>query len=452
MDEVDAWVEEQAESRRIGKREFLRKMRLAWTPCFDGCCAQFLADGDYVWDEFQDEYSFRSGCRFGKKCRYAHPCVTISFDGVATATISHGFDKFRTACMEADAWPHSEFEYRSDEGTTVRELRTRLLTKLQRHLVKVAPGALEASDAKYLADQATSQQTEEAPQLREPFTRFGEVVTALGLRCDLLTLYHLRQVSIDARDAARGAATYRLRRATFRVHPLVDGTCRTGECATDGLIGDSEVESIDGDMYDGGFGVTLYARKTKPIPLAFRRWTGTGAGVFAPKSNDALFHWESRRLWEETEEYRGQQLKVFWLPAPEDGVVPRQRRNMYEDRLPDLGILVAKIRLGRVPETGTKTTRSGVAVRYDVVEAYADGDESDEDSHLAFRGRARVVEMALEFGTLVAHAATPANPDVRSLNTKLRQDQQVRPLDDEEWAYIKSVDQARDGRIRVPQL
>jgi len=445
MDEVDVWVEEQAGLRRAGKRKFLREMESEWTParCFRGCCAQFLADGNNQFDEFQDEYSFRNGCAFGKKCRYAHPCVTISFvAGVATVTLSRAFDKFTKACLEADAWPHSEREYRS-EGT-VRELRTRLQNKLARHLVKVAPGALEATDAKYAADQqARCTTTPEAP--RRPFVRFGEVATAVALRCDLLSLYHLRQVSIDARNAARAAAKLRLRRATFRVHPLVDGTCWSD---TGPLEGDSEVESIGEVVGFGGAAyetVTSYDR-TERIPLAFRRSTSTGAGVFAPaESNDALFHWQSQTFsWFRNVpegDYVGQQLKVFWLPAPEDGVAPPSRFDVDERRLPDLGILVAKIRLGVLPETGTQSrVDRGVAVRYEVVEACEDQDE--ERDVYSCRGRARVLDIALDFGTLVAHAATDANPDVRNIIDGFRQAQRERPLLPEETAFMRSVDQA----------
>ena len=119
------------------------------------CCVKYVADGNYKWKEYEDEYSFRKGCDKGARCGYDHPRLTVSFDVVAASTIltlSHPLGPFVDACVAAGGVAcgvtGADVATRFEVPCFARECITSLRRSLVRnsHLVHVAPGALEASD------------------------------------------------------------------------------------------------------------------------------------------------------------------------------------------------------------------------------------------------------------------------------------------------------------------
>jgi len=118
-------------------------------------CVKWLADGNYTPNEWDyDPYgSFRDGCM--GNCGREHPRLVLSFDAATkttVATVTHPEllpfqNYFEERVNEETAWVRDRSSY--DLNGFIRENLTNLRTQRHfgRHLVSVADGALEASDA-----------------------------------------------------------------------------------------------------------------------------------------------------------------------------------------------------------------------------------------------------------------------------------------------------------------
>lgn len=135
MDEVFAWVADQRDRNRSGFYRFLEQQRNRWMPnhVFNRCCVKWLVDGNYTWDEFQDEYSFCNGCQ--GNCGREHPRIVLDFDvarKVTTATLSHPelapFQRYFQECVNQEtAWVRDRSSY--ELNGFIRENQTKLRTQ-----------------------------------------------------------------------------------------------------------------------------------------------------------------------------------------------------------------------------------------------------------------------------------------------------------------------------------
>ena len=148
----------------------------------------------------------------------------------------------------------------------------------------------------------------------------------------------------------------------------------------EGMDGDSETE--EGACTDSS---TKYAA-CPAVALRYDR----ASGEFVPAAGDAdaEFTWsatyamageyhEENELRNDSDSvgtYAGQRLRVYWRPAPEDGVELPPRRDRYQSPLPSRGVRDAWIDI----YPGGRGVQSHGGLRYNVLE-YVDDEERDED-------------------------------------------------------------------------
>ena len=177
-------------------------------------------------------------------------------------------------------------------------------------------------------------------------------------RVDLITLVSLGFVSTAGRRAAAAELRERLKRGVFVAVPLVDGVEGTHvvhECSY--RADDSETESVTPDedswaLVGRGEHVCSVTRYDRCAPIALTWQDGllrVSAGA------DGTFQWRGEALsvggaspWGDVDPadqvYRGQKVRVYWTPTPEDGVDVVQ---WYGRSLPPgrAGMMFAQIRL-----------------------------------------------------------------------------------------------------------
>jgi hypothetical protein len=474
MDEVFAWVEDQRDRNRNDFYRFLEQQRNRWMPnhVFNRCCVKWLVDGNYTWDEFQDEYSFRNGCQ--GNCGREHPRIVLDFDvtrKVTTATLSHPelapFQRyFQERVNQETAWVRDRSSY--ELNGFIRENQTKLRTQqyFGSHLVTVANGALEASDA------AQREQLEEARPAKRPKTSSATDVDvlekamtivlrdkSLGEELDLFSLYCLRQTSRFFRSMAMEIATSRLKAAKFYIIPLTDGMEKSGDML-DGF-NDESWEITD----DYGLSAVQYHRcanvafKTSSPAEDSIEENRLGGASFVPSDMEsAEFKWDSGYLYDNADEddsykkppesYCGQKLRVFWRPETVDGVEekPRLDTDMHDRPLPSLGVEIAKFEIGDAPKTGlnVRTSRTGVTVEFEVLESLEetgmglDEDEPEEEC-TCYSGRARIVKLKVDFGALVRQHALQLFRNTRREHARIERE---RPLKASEVAHLQLIEAA----------
>ena len=222
----------------------------------------------------------------------------------------------------------------------------------------------------------------------------------LAERLDLLALITMAFVSKAGNRAVVAELRERLKRGRFVVVPLVDGTT-TFPVLDSGYCGDdSETESVhahsdtdddrDSDAEpdeEDDYTITHYDC-CPPITLAWEDGMLRG-----PDGADGTFRWHGmasvRHKRDPYSEYRGQKLKVYWTPAPEDGV---DFRSYGERAIRRGGIDLAEIRIDE------ERPANGERVGYDHYSAhYGDG--------------SRRISLRYEIMEQVGGESTPASAD-----------------------------------------
>ena len=238
------------------------------------------------------------------------------------------------------------------------------------------------SDAALVAATEAAEQAERARQARRRpmrVDRLAQVAKLLVPELDIIALEKFRRLSRDARDCATEEHERRNPRRSFAVLPLVLGWCSRDMAMGDGMDGDSETE--EGACTDSA---TKYAA-CPAVALRYDR----ASGEFVPAAGDAdaEFTWsatyamageyhedELRNDSDSVGTYAGQRLRVYWRPAPEDGVELPPRRDRYQSPLPSRGVRDAWIDFG----PGGSGVQSHQGLRYNVLE-YVDDELRDED-------------------------------------------------------------------------
>ena len=241
----------------------------------------------------------------------------------------------------------------------------------------------EDSDEALVAATEAAEQAERARQARRRpmrVDRLAQVAKILVLELDIIALEKFRRLSRDARDCATEEHERRNPRRSFAVLPLVLGWCSRDMACGEGMDGDSETEEVAcGDW------PTKYAA-CPAVALRYDR----ASGEFVPAAGDAdaEFTWsatyamageyhEENELRNESDSvgtYAGQRLRVYWRPAPEDGVELPPRWDRYQSPLPSRGVRDAWIDFG----PGGRGVQSHQGLRYNVLE-YVDDELRDED-------------------------------------------------------------------------
>ena len=253
------------------------------------------------------------------------------------------------------------------------------------------------SDAALVAATEAAEQAERARQARRRpmrVDRLAQVAKLLVPELDIIALEKFRRLSRDARDCATEEHERRNPRRSFAVLPLVLGWCSRDMACGEGMDGDSETEEVAcGDW------PTKYAA-CPAVALRYDR----ASGEFVPAAGDAdaEFTWsatyamageyhedELRNDSDSVGTYAGQRLRVYWRPAPEDGVELPPRRDRYQSPLPSRGVRDAWIDFG----PGGSGVQSHQGLRYNVLEDVDDElrDEDDEwNGTRTVSGRVRV--------------------------------------------------------------
>ena len=239
------------------------------------------------------------------------------------------------------------------------------------------------SDAALVAATEAAEQAERARQARRRPMRVDRLAQGAKLlvpELDIIALEKFRRLSRDARDCATEEHERRNPRRSFAVLPLVLGWCSRDMACGEGMDGDSETEEVAcGDW------PTKYAA-CPAVALRYDR----ASGEFVPAAGDAdaEFTWsatyamageyhEENELRNESDSvgtYAGQRLRVYWRPAPEDGVELPPRRDRYQSPLPSRGVRDTWIDF----DPGGSGVQSHQGLRYNVLEA-VDDEERDED-------------------------------------------------------------------------
>ena len=134
--------------------------------------------------------------------------------------------------------------------------------------------------------------------------------------------------------------------------------------------------------------------------VALRYDRASGEFVPAAGDTDAEFTWSATYAISEDENemrddcgsvgtYAGQRLRVYWRPAPEDGVELPPRRDRYQSPLPSRGVRDAWIDFG----PGGSGVQSHQGLRYNVLEDVDDRERDEDDEWNGTRtvsGRVRV--------------------------------------------------------------
>ena len=247
-------------------------------------------------------------------------------------------------------------------------------------------------------------------------------IQPLAERLDLITLISMAFVSKANKGAVAAELRERLKRGVFFVLPLVDGDIRTLELERDYRADDSETESVNDygdDECDLGddeamFSVTRYDR-CAPITLTWK-----DGMLRVPDGEDGTFQWHGQGMMLysrrpdriDAEDYCGQKLRVYWTPAPEDGVDVVQ---WYGSRGPRgrTGIKFAEIRIekewpalgehvGYDPDYGNVARRN--SLRYEIMEE-SDDESDSSDSEKDKPVTARIVSFQVKARQLVWCAA-----------------------------------------------
>ena len=241
----------------------------------------------------------------------------------------------------------------------------------------------EDSDEALVAATEAAERAERARQARRRpmrVDRLAQVAKLLVPELDIIALEKFRRLSRDARDCATEEHERRNPRRSFAVLPLVLGWCSRDMACGEGMDGDSETEEVAcGDW------PTKYAA-CPAVALRYDR----ASGEFVPAAGDAdaEFTWsatyamageyhEENELRNDSDSvgtYAGQRLRVYWRPAPEDGVELPPRRDRYQSPLPSRGVRDAWIDFG----PGGSGVQSHQGLRYNVLE-YVDDELRDED-------------------------------------------------------------------------
>ena len=254
------------------------------------------------------------------------------------------------------------------------------------------------SDAAWVAATEAAEQVERARQARRRpmrVSRLAQVAKILVPELDIIALDKFLRLSRAARDCAMEEHERRNPRRSFAVLPLVLGWCSRDMAMGDGMDGDSETE--EGACTDSA---TKYAA-CPAVALRYDR----ASGEFVPAAGDAdaEFTWsatyamageyhEENELRNDSDSvgaYAGQRLRVYWRPAPEDGVELPPRRDRYQSPLPSRGVRDAWIDFG----PGGSGVQSHQGLRYNVLEDVDDElrDEDDEwNGTRTVSGRVRV--------------------------------------------------------------
>jgi hypothetical protein len=514
MNGVMAWVEERREDNRHRFFQFLDAQRQIWTPSniFNRCCVKWTADGNYSDDEF-DEYSFRTGCHGPHHCRRDHPQITLSFDAeskVTTATISHRLDPFLAyfearlanetawpdpflayfeACLANEtAWPQSETTYQLD-GYLRQNMTDLHAQRFGSHLLKVAPGALEASDAAYVQEEQERKDTNTRATKRarigsggstETFDRMEEAMDIAvlhrlqqDLEVDPLALHCMRQTSKMFHKTATAIAVRKIESLDLALTPLVDGMERHGDDKFDSYHDACFVSDPMGEY------IVAYTMRDK-VPLVFKKEDGK-EGAFEPAAGTRAdeFIWHSTLLEDSSryecssegvldcaDDYSGQLMRVYWHPGNDDLVTPPERIGNYGQPLPSLGVLLAELDVEYNPEKGTTTERrNGVCLEYAVLESsreeyvgedadesyYGDDGDDENNSHgddcderrqqekrvyITYKGKIKIKKVNVDFGVLVKAHAIQLFRKLKRANAQIEKE---RPLTEKEKNYALLV-------------
>ena len=246
----------------------------------------------------------------------------------------------------------------------------------------------EDSDAALVAAPEAAEQAERARQARRRpmrVDRLAQVAKLLVPELDIIALEKFRRLSRAARDCATEEHERRNPRRSFAVLPLVLGWCSRDMACGEGMDGDSETEEVAcGDW------PTKYAA----CPAGALRYD-RASGEFVPAAGDAdaEFTWsatyamageyhEENELRNDSDSvgaYAGQRLRVYWRPAPEDGVELPPRWDRWDNALRSRGVRVPwNLRYGG--------SGVGLGLRYHVLE-----DSSEEwNGTRTVSGRVRV--------------------------------------------------------------
>ena len=337
------WGTDPREKRESTARSF-------WGPSAQAsCCLIWLHNGPYVMDghTYADDspYEWDHGCN---GCAKAHPTLELRFDAAAAAagtpttlaTLSHPLDKLTQVLLEAGAWPTGNSpggKITYEFAGYLRQLRQVLRdAKILGHLVRVPPAELQASDAAYYAEQKTMEQQAAPPELGAEAQMV--VLTGVAMAVDLFTLFQMKRASKQLRAAANSAAADRLVKATFSLQPLVNGNRMTG--IDNYMYRYDPVNCAIPPSYDPGVPEYIrYERKSSVLLKHSHRQKSTVR--LQPNPAHARFAWNSGDLpfkqepdvyddnqfddsGDTVEAYCGQQIRLFWHPAPQDIWDPRK--------------------------------------------------------------------------------------------------------------------------------
>ena len=235
----------------------------------------------------------------------------------------------------------------------------------------------EDSDEALVAATEAAEQVVRAQQARRRpmrVSRLAQVAKILVPELDIIALDKFLRLSRDARDCATEEHERRNQRRRWVALPLVGGEYMYGGVEP---LSDSETEGY-GSYEDEKI-------KFEPCPDVVLHYDD-GRGEFVPAAGDpaAEFRWDESYdkkevgdRYEEGEDdwdilynddrdefkYRGERIRVFWLPAPEDGVGLPPRWNLQRRRLRSRGVRDPEIDIYPVGDGA----QSEAGLRYDVL-------------------------------------------------------------------------------------
>jgi len=162
------------------------------------------------------------------------------------------------------------------------------------------------------------------------------------------------------------------------------------------------------------------------VAVAFEE-NGEQDGYYPVYAASAIFSWDSGALRSDLDEedddnhelaeyaayaYSGNMVRVFWLPDRAFPVNAPQRKSIYGEGEPPLGIIVAEFHLSLSPNLGLVTSsRRGVTIEYEVLESATTKDDDSSSSsasserYVQYAGIAKILRIKVDFSVLVrAHA------------------------------------------------
>ena len=274
----------------------------------------------------------------------------------------------------------------------------------------------------------------------------------------------MRPVCKLFKEIATSIGSKKAETLNLSITPLVDGRQQYGDHKIDGY----DSETWEGDAW-GPEGPEYVARYTEKetVELVYQEPAETtgGRGYHPTNAEAATFDWDSGQLLRDLDEdedqeqsdraeyaYTGQMLRLYWHPNLNDPVEAPEHHDYYMQTKPSLGFKIAEFSFLR-PNVGiiTKSTRGGVTITYDVLEANTTASEeveepSDNESadsgdevvegrqrSIRYSGKVKLGKVKVDFGVVVRCHARKVKQELQS---RYRNFEKERPLTQTEKDYL----------------